>query len=251
MARLRSRGGLSLTFSPSMTMSPLVMSSRPTIIRSRVDFPHPEGPTRIMNSPSATSMLMSLTAGKPSPYFLTMFFMSMAAIGSPLHCAGGEAGDDLSLEQQDDDDDRHGDHDGGGGQQAVRRVERVRTDEERQLGWDRSRRGRGRERDREHELVPREEERQDRRGEDAGRGQRDDHLPERLPGGGPVHLGRLLHLPRDLAEERRQGPDRQRQREGHVGDDQARPGVEETEYAPEVEERTHQRHHREHRDRQG
>ena len=61
-------------------MSPEVMSSRPTIIRSSVDFPQPDGPTRIMNSPSATSMLTSLTAGKPSPYFLTMFFISMAAM---------------------------------------------------------------------------------------------------------------------------------------------------------------------------
>ena len=49
-------------------------------MRSRVDFPQPEGPTRIMNSPSSTSMLTSLTAAKPSPYFLTMFFMSMAAM---------------------------------------------------------------------------------------------------------------------------------------------------------------------------
>src|SRR3954469_15013710 len=63
-----------------MIMSPLVMSSRPTIIRSRVDFPQPDGPTRIMNSPSATSIDTSFTAGKPSPYFLTMFFISMAAI---------------------------------------------------------------------------------------------------------------------------------------------------------------------------
>src|SRR3954452_16267373 len=123
-------------------MSPEVMSSRPTIMRSSVDLPQPDGPTRIMNSPSATSMLTSFTAGKPSPYFLTMFFMSMAAIGAHLHCAGGEAGDDLSLEQQDDDDDGDGDHHGGGGQQAVWRVERVWPHEERQLRRDRAGRGR-------------------------------------------------------------------------------------------------------------
>src|SRR5690349_17235013 len=109
------------------------MSSRPTIIRSRVDFPQPEGPTRIMNSPSCTSMLTSLTAGNPSPYFFTMFFMSMAATRSPLHRAGREPGDDLSLEQQDDDDDRDGDDHGGGRQQSVRRVERVGSHEEGQL----------------------------------------------------------------------------------------------------------------------
>src|SRR3954454_21601882 len=111
MARFRSRGARSLTRRSPITMSPEVMSSSPTIIRSSVDFPHPDGPTRIMNSPSATSMLMSFTAGKSSPYFLTMFFMLMAAMGSSLHCAGAETGDDLSLEQQADDDDRDGDDD--------------------------------------------------------------------------------------------------------------------------------------------
>src|SRR6187455_1935511 len=101
------------------------MSSRPTIIRKRVDFPQPDGPTRIMNSPSATSMLTSFTAGNPSPYFLTMRFMSMDAIGSPLHSAGREPGDDLSLEQQDNDDDRDGHNHGGRGELSERRVERV------------------------------------------------------------------------------------------------------------------------------
>ena len=72
MDRFRSRGARSLTRLPSIIMSPEVMSSRPTIIRSSVDFPQPEGPTRIMNSPSAMSRLTSFTAGNPSPYFLTM-----------------------------------------------------------------------------------------------------------------------------------------------------------------------------------
>src|SRR5215467_14226427 len=119
-----------------MIMSPEVMSSRPTIIRNSVDFPQPEGPTRIMNSPSATSMETSFTAGNPSPYCLTMFFISMAAIGSTLHCAGGQTGDDSALEQQDDDDhrDRH-DH-RRRGELGVRRVERVGPDEEGHLRRD-------------------------------------------------------------------------------------------------------------------
>src|SRR5690242_16371078 len=163
MDRLRSRGALSLTRSPPTTMSPEVMSSSPTIIRSSVDFPHPDGPTRIMNSPSLTSMLTSFTAGKPSPYFLTMFFISMAATRvSPLHCAGGEPGDDTALEQQDDDDDRDGHHDRGGRELGVRRVERVRPDEVRKLRRHRARCRRRGQRDREHELVPGEEEGQDR-----------------------------------------------------------------------------------------
>src|SRR5919112_3827956 len=130
MDRLRSRGARSLTRSPPITMSPEVMSSRPTIILSNVDLPHPDGPTRIMNSPSATSMLMSLTAAKPSPYSLTMFFISMAAMGSTLHCAGGQAGDDSALEEQDDDDDRDGGDHRGRREERRRPGERVGPDEE-------------------------------------------------------------------------------------------------------------------------
>src|SRR5436190_24391468 len=106
MARLRSRGARSLTRRSPIIMSPDVLSSSPTIIRSSVDFPQPDGPTRIMNSPSAMSIETLLTAGKPSPYFLTRFLMLMAAMVLSLHCAGGQAGDDLALEQQHDDDDR-------------------------------------------------------------------------------------------------------------------------------------------------
>src|SRR4051794_35381073 len=178
MARLRSRGARSLTFLPPMIMSPDVMSSSPTIIRSSVDFPQPDGPTRIMNSPSATSMLTSLTAGKPSPYFLTMFFISMAAMGSTLHCAGGQAGDDLALEKQDEDDNRNRGNHGTRGQQGCRPVERIGADEERQGGGDRSRILGGCQGDAEDEVVPREEERQDRGGEHPRCGQRDDDLAE-------------------------------------------------------------------------
>src|SRR3954469_9252521 len=120
MDRLRSRGARSLTRLPPMTMSPLVMSSSPTIIRSSVDFPQPEGPTRIMNSPSAMSRLTSLTAGNPSPYCLTMFFISMEAIrsrplGGSVKVKAGwwssldgpvrQTGDDPALEEQHEDDD--------------------------------------------------------------------------------------------------------------------------------------------------
>ena len=87
-----------------MSTSPDVMSSSPTIIRSNVDFPHPDGPTRIMNSPSAMSRLTSLTAANPSPYSLTTFLIVISAtatlLRSALDGAGREAGDDPALEQQ-------------------------------------------------------------------------------------------------------------------------------------------------------
>ena len=109
--------------------------------------------------------------------------------------------------------------------------------------------GRGQRR-REHEVVPAEQEDEDRRGEDPRRGQRGDHLEERLEGRRAVDLGRLLELPGDLAEERREREDRQGQREGHVGDDQPGPGVIEADVAPEVVERADERDRREHGDAQ-
>ena len=62
----RSFGARSLTTSPPMISSPSEMSSSPAIIRSAVDFPQPDGPTRIMNSPSAMSRSIALTASVPS-----------------------------------------------------------------------------------------------------------------------------------------------------------------------------------------
>ena len=47
---------------------------------ARLDFPQPDGPTRIMNSPSAMSRLTSFTARKPSPYSLTRFLMRISDI---------------------------------------------------------------------------------------------------------------------------------------------------------------------------
>lgn len=58
-------------------------------------------------------------------------------------------------------------------------------------------------------------------------------------------------IPWDLAEERRERVDRQRQREGDVGNDQAGPGVEQPDAPPQVEDRCHQRDLGEHRDQKG
>ena len=65
MAMSRSLGLSSLASLPPMRKMPLVMSSRPATIRSAVVLPQPDGPTSTMNSPSAMSRLMSLTAWKP------------------------------------------------------------------------------------------------------------------------------------------------------------------------------------------
>ncbi len=58
----RSLGGRSLTTRSPIEMVPPVISSSPAIDRSAVDFPHPDGPTNTMNSPSVISRLRSLIA---------------------------------------------------------------------------------------------------------------------------------------------------------------------------------------------
>src|SRR5215831_4217967 len=118
MARLRSRGARSLTTLSPILTSPPVMSSSPTIIRRIVDFPQPDGPTRIMNSPSAMSRFTSRTVGESAPgKVFSMWSRRMLATRRPLSAldrAGREAGDDLALEDEDERDDRDGhDHRGG------------------------------------------------------------------------------------------------------------------------------------------
>ncbi|MNU10357.1 hypothetical protein D3C72_2574610 [compost metagenome] len=51
MAILRSAGDSALTSRLPMAMVPEVTSSRPAMMRSSVDFPQPEGPTKTTNSP--------------------------------------------------------------------------------------------------------------------------------------------------------------------------------------------------------
>ena len=61
MAMSRSFGGTSLTTRPDPDLA-LADSSSPASIRSAVDLPHPDGPTRTMNSLSLMSTLMLRTA---------------------------------------------------------------------------------------------------------------------------------------------------------------------------------------------
>src|SRR3954468_14796098 len=248
----RSFGARSLTTSPPIASSPSVMSSRPAIIRRAVDFPHPDGPTRIMNSPSLTSRSMCLTASKPSSYrFVTSRSSICAMPSSPLHGAGGEPRDDAPLEQQDHDHDGDGDDDRRGGDGARRLLELRRARELRERGRHRLRLLRGRQREGEDEVVPREDEHEDRRGEDARRGEWGDDLREGLERRRAVDLRGLLELPRDLSEERRQRVDRQRQREGHVRDDEPGPRVVQAQVAPHVEQRADDGDRREDGQRQG
>src|SRR5207344_108474 len=125
------------------------------------------------NSPSPTSRLTSLTARNPSLYCLTMFCMLMAATAEPLlpgqasgrsalHGACGQTGYDAALEHQHQDDDGDGDDHRGRHDCGHRRLELRGAGEERQgCGYGPGPIGRCK-RDCEQELVPAEEERENR-----------------------------------------------------------------------------------------
>src|SRR4051794_28799954 len=117
----RSFGARPLTTSSPILSWPSVMSSSPATSRRAVDLPEPDGPTRIMNSPSAMSRFMSFTASKPSPYRLltcskTMLDTVVSSLA--LDGAGGQARDDPALEEQHDQDHWDGDDNRSGGDRA-------------------------------------------------------------------------------------------------------------------------------------
>ena len=67
----RSFGGTLLTTRSPMRISPPVMSSRPAIMRNRVDLPQPDGPTSTTNSPSSMEISTPWITGVEPNTFLT------------------------------------------------------------------------------------------------------------------------------------------------------------------------------------
>ena len=63
MAMSRSFGGRSVTSRSPIQIAPALISSRPASMRSEVDLPQPDGPTKTMNSPSPISRLSLSTEG--------------------------------------------------------------------------------------------------------------------------------------------------------------------------------------------
>src|ERR1700738_1567634 len=61
-----------------MCTSPEVISSSPAIIRNRVDFPHPEGPTNTVKDPSSTIRLMPWITSTDWKLLWTLFSSSLA-----------------------------------------------------------------------------------------------------------------------------------------------------------------------------
>src|SRR6185503_7014525 len=83
----RSIGGRSLTTLSPIRISPDVMASSPATMRSVVVLPHPDGPTKTMNSLSRICRFTSFTACT-SPYFLFALRMTTCDMKSTLYRAG-------------------------------------------------------------------------------------------------------------------------------------------------------------------
>src|SRR3954454_19781557 len=110
MAMPRSPGSTSLTGLPPMAISPPETSSRPAIIRSSVDLPQPEGPTNTMNSPSSTVRLAPWMVSNAPNRLTTLVRETPAMPRSLLDRAGGDAGNEMTLQDDEDDEHRRGEH---------------------------------------------------------------------------------------------------------------------------------------------
>src|SRR2546425_8351732 len=156
-----------------------------------------------------------------------------------FECAGDEPADQEPLEPDHDEHGRQARQHGRGGDVAPGHL--VDAGEERERDRDRPARLRGRERVREEELVPAEQERQERGRGDPGREPGRHDPAERRDRAGAVDGRSLLGLAGNLADEPDEEPDRQRQRERGVDEDEARPGVSEADRAHQEVERAHGR----------
>src|SRR6187399_2227938 len=102
MARPRSDAGRPVTSWPSMAMLPALTFSSPAMMRSRVDFPQPDGPTNTTNSPSATFRSTSwITVIDPNDFLMPLSVSSAMGISlaNSFHPGIGDAGGDEALQE--------------------------------------------------------------------------------------------------------------------------------------------------------
>src|SRR5262245_41581336 len=268
MAMSRSFGGRSLTTRSPMAISPEVISSRPATIRSVVVLPHPDGPTKTMNSLSRMVRFTSLTAWTSSYFLLRSFSTTCAMVtslsrwsfapavmpraaryyhtpsGSPRRLPlsldrPGEAGHVVLDEERVDQ--RHRDRaQQRPGHELAPEVD-VAAD---QLGHHADRHRlplrRGEEDQGVDELVPGQREREDPRGQDARHRDREDDPEHRAEARRAVDARALLQLARDGLEVSHEEPGAERDQERRIGEDQRPRGVAELEVPDDVGERDEQ-----------
>ena len=100
-------GDRSLTTRSPIRTTPSLISSRPATIRSAVVFPHPEGPTSTMNSPSAISRSSRSTARVPSPNTFETSSNATLAMAYSFTAPPSNPADERALREEEDDRHRH------------------------------------------------------------------------------------------------------------------------------------------------
>src|SRR5215203_1911433 len=160
MAMSRSRGSSSFTTRPPISIVPPEIGSSPAIIRSSVDFPQPEGPTRTTNSPSSTERLAPFRIST-GPKFLRSSRIVTEAMAPSFHRAERQPAHDEALAEEHQKDGWDGRDHGSRGHLAVLHLVLLGETRDRDRYGRRLTRG---ETQGHGELVPAEDE-----GEDAGR----------------------------------------------------------------------------------
>src|ERR671935_252624 len=93
----RRRGASIVTSRPPMWILPPLASSRPAIIRRSVVLPHPEGPTRTMNSPSPISNSTPSTARTPLGKTFVSWSSRISATAGRLRALGPRVDDEQAV----------------------------------------------------------------------------------------------------------------------------------------------------------
>src|SRR5690606_10300496 len=87
---------LELMVLDGQSISPVLALPRPAMMRSAVDLPQPDGPSRLRNSPRCTSSDMSLSASVPLENTLETFRIETTTRDAPAErCA--EAAAEISV----------------------------------------------------------------------------------------------------------------------------------------------------------
>src|SRR4051812_11867694 len=100
MAAPRSAGLTSLARWPSIIRSPESMDSRPAIMRSIVDLPQPEGPTKTRNSPSSTSRSTPLMTSTVPNDLRTLRRLTRPIASGSCRAQGAASGDQVAVPQR-------------------------------------------------------------------------------------------------------------------------------------------------------
>src|SRR4051812_41622222 len=220
MAIRRLRGGRVVASRPPMSTRPASTFSRPARQRSSVVFPQPDGPSSTTKSPSATSRSTSSTA-VTLPKVLRIAWKRTSAIyfSTLLLQHPSPHREQVATDEQDHDHRRRHEEEPAREAEVRRRALEQREHLRRQRPVaEREKRG-------SEDLVPGDDEDEDRRRGEAGQRERKGDLHERLRATAAERHRRLLELGRHAGEDARRREDDERKGQRGVRDRNAEHGV--------------------------